>query len=99
MILGLLIIIIGLTFKGSKWFQSMASYSSSRNGQIRFDIKKTANLFLFVCLYTGLIIILGDILSIWLETKPVFYTSFGLAIISGLGYFILKVNSVEYKPE
>lgn len=62
-----------------------------------YDIKGIATLFRNVMFYMGGVLIVGSLLSKWLDNPSISTAAFFIAIVPGVIYLLAKSNSDTYK--
>lgn len=93
MVTGFLIIVVGLVFKYSRWFQNIASFYTTKHDSVQFDMERVSGLFLRASLFTGIFMVLGELTSDHLDNEMIFWISSWTALVTGIGYFIFRVRS------
>jgi uncharacterized membrane protein len=94
----IIFIVLGLLIKYGKLYNLIAGYNTmSKEEQEKHDIKGIANVFRNGMFGMALIMLLGYVLSKWLDKPNLeIYTLF-IAIILGLPYLLIVSNSSKYK--
>ena len=98
MLIGFFFISLGLLIKFGKAYGLIAGYNTmSAKEKANYNIKKAANLFMFVMLYMGSLMILGELLTEWTKNETLKNILFWGALVTGLPFLIWKSNTKAHK--
>jgi magnesium-transporting ATPase (P-type) len=94
----LIFIILGIVIKNGKYYNLIAGYNTlSKEEKAKYNIEKIATLFRNVMFFMAAIILIGYIISRYIENEQItFYTIIGVTVI-GTTYLLIKSNSKAYK--
>ena len=97
-IIGLIFIVIGVAIKYGKLYYLIAGYNTmTEEEKANYNIEKVANLFMWVMVYMGLLMIFGAVLQKCLAIESAQETTFWVSLITGLPYLLIRSNSKDYK--
>lgn len=97
-VVSIIFILFGVAIKYGKMYFLMAGYNTmSEKEQKQYDIDGIASIFRNTMFGMSLIMILGYLISKWIENPKIeTYVLFG-ALIIGLPYLLIVSNSGKYK--
>ena len=97
-LVSIIFISLGIAIKYGKMYFLIAGYNTmSKKEQSKYDISSLAGVFRNAMFGMSLIMILGHLISKWLENPKIeIYVLFGSLMI-GLPYLLIVSNSSKYK--
>ena len=94
----LIFVLCGVLIKYGKFYNLIAGYNTmSREEKEKYNIEKIATLFRSVMFYMATIIIVGYLISNYIENDKIGFYAIILATITGIPYLLIKSNSKAYK--
>jgi hypothetical protein len=97
-IVALLFIVLGLLIKYGKMYFLIAGYNTmSAEKKAKYDIEGIAEVFKNAMFGMGFLMIIGVLIAARLEQPNIEYIGMFVALLIGLPYLLIKVNSKQYK--
>ena len=98
--IAILFVLLGFAIKNGRMYNLIAGYNTmSKEEQSKFDIEAIATVFRNVMFCISAILILGYIISHWLDNSKIeVYVAIPTVIIAVI-YLIVVSNSSKYKTE
>ncbi len=91
-------IILGFLIKNGKMYNLIAGYNTmTAEEKSKYDIEAIATLFRNVMFFMAGLIILGYILSYYLQNPSLYMKFFWIAMVIGIPYLLIRSNSKKFK--
>ena len=96
----IIFLVLGILVKYAKLYFLIAGYNTMpANRKKDYDIKGISVVFGNLFIGMALIMMLGILLSYWLEDPDIAGVTFAGSLLIGIPYLLIKINSERYKKK